>query len=193
MKYNHCYHLFDMVHSSNTFAFASYEELRDSGMFSTEANCNQYLISLKIIPNKRRCGICSSIMKIESCSTGKYREGCSWKCACGHTVSLRRDSILQNRNISSREFIDILTYFADNKTVASAAAHANVAETTVRRIFNELQEQIAEEIRTRPKIGGPGKVVEIDEAKFGKRKYSRGRMVEGTWILGGIERETTPL
>ena len=39
-------------------------------------------------------------------------------------------------------------------------------------------------------MGGPGKVVEIDEAKFGKRKYSRGRMVEGTWILGGIERET---
>ena len=33
-------------------------------------------------------------------------------------------------------------------------------------------------------------MVEIDEAKFGKRKYSRGRMVEGTWILGGIERET---
>ena len=39
MKYNHCYHLFDMVHSSNTFSFARYEELRDSGMFSTEANC----------------------------------------------------------------------------------------------------------------------------------------------------------
>ena len=33
-------------------------------------------------------------------------------------------------------------------------------------------------------------MVEIDEAKFGKRKYCRGRMVEGTWILGGIERET---
>ena len=40
------------------------------------------------------------------------------------------------------------------------------------------------------KIGGPGKVVEIDEAKFGKRKYNRGRLIEGRWVLGGIERGT---
>ena len=33
-------------------------------------------------------------------------------------------------------------------------------------------------------------MIEIDETKFGKRKYSRGRIVEGTWILDGIERET---
>lgn len=38
-------------------------------------------------------------------------------------------------------------------------------------------------------LGGPGKAVEIDEAKFGKRKYHRGRMIEGQWVFGGIERE----
>ena len=39
-------------------------------------------------------------------------------------------------------------------------------------------------------LGGPGVIVEIDEAKFGKRKYHRGRLVEGHWVLGGIERGT---
>jgi transposase-like protein len=37
-------------------------------------------------------------------------------------------------------------------------------------------------------IGGPNIVVEIDEAKFGKRKYHRGHKVEGVWVVGGVER-----
>ena len=34
-------------------------------------------------------------------------------------------------------------------------------------------------------IGGPGVEVEIDESKFGRRKYNRG---QGHWVFGGIER-----
>ena len=37
-------------------------------------------------------------------------------------------------------------------------------------------------------IGGPGIVVEIDETKFGKRKYNKGHRVEGFWVFGGVER-----
>lgn len=40
------------------------------------------------------------------------------------------------------------------------------------------------------RIGGPGKHVEIDESKFGKRKYHRGKRVDGVWVFGGIERES---
>ena len=42
-------------------------------------------------------------------------------------------------------------------------------------------------------IGDPGKVVEIDESKFGKRKYHKGRRVDGCWVFGGIERENKKL
>ncbi|GFT08100.1 DDE_Tnp_IS1595 domain-containing protein [Nephila pilipes] len=37
-------------------------------------------------------------------------------------------------------------------------------------------------------IGGVGKIVEIDESKFEKRKYNRGHRVEGQWVFGGVER-----
>ena len=39
-------------------------------------------------------------------------------------------------------------------------------------------------------IGGHNFTVEIDESKFGKRKYNRERIIEGQWVLGGICRET---
>jgi transposase-like protein len=40
------------------------------------------------------------------------------------------------------------------------------------------------------KIGGPNKTVEIDESKFGKRKYGRGHPLKGQWVFDGVERES---
>ena len=53
----------------------------------------------------------------------------------------------------------------------------------------EVCSQIVENESSKP-IWGEGCTVEVDEAKFGKHKYQRGRIVEGQWVLGGICRET---
>ena len=37
-------------------------------------------------------------------------------------------------------------------------------------------------------IGGDGVIVEIDEFKFGKKKYNKGHQVEGVWIFGMVEK-----
>ncbi|KAH1000069.1 hypothetical protein HUJ04_000002 [Dendroctonus ponderosae] len=39
-------------------------------------------------------------------------------------------------------------------------------------------------------LGGPGQIVEIDVAKVGKRKYNRGRIIDGQWIFGGLQRSS---
>lgn len=43
----------------------------------------------------------------------------------------------------------------------------------------------------REHLGGPGKLVQIDESKIGKRKYHRGHVVEGQWVFGGIEEDSS--
>lgn len=40
------------------------------------------------------------------------------------------------------------------------------------------------------KIGGNKKIIEIDESKFGKRKYNRRHKVEGVWVVGAVERDS---
>ena len=40
------------------------------------------------------------------------------------------------------------------------------------------------------KLDRNGKVLQIDESKFGKRKYHRGHHVEGQWVFGRIEEDS---
>ena len=46
---------------------------------------------------------------------------------------------------------------------------------------------------TSEKIGGPGKIVEVDKSKFGKHKFNRGHPVEGQWVFGSVERGSSKL
>ena len=36
-------------------------------------------------------------------------------------------------------------------------------------------------------LGGQGIILELKEAKFGKRKYNEGAYPEGQWVLGGVD------
>ena len=69
-------------------------------------------------------------------------------------------------------------------------ANTGLSQKCVRSLFKEIRELIAEDITTYEILGGPGTIVAIDEAKFGKLKYSRGRLVEGSWVIGGVQRQS---
>lgn len=49
---------------------------------------------------------------------------------------------------------------------------------------------VAWAVENSERLGGEGKIVEIDETKFGKAKYNVGRVIKGQWVFGGVERDS---
>lgn len=43
------------------------------------------------------------------------------------------------------------------------------------------------------KIGGPNKIVQFDQLKFGKCKYNRRRHIEGNWVICMIDHDSDDL
>ena len=108
-----------MVHTSRYYQYASYEEFRDNGMFSTEAYCMQFLYDMKILRTHRMCCSCNIPMTLTESSTTKYRNGCCWKRPCDRTTSPKKrltgSGAETARQIFSKELPSLL-YYRDFRT-----------------------------------------------------------------------------
>jgi hypothetical protein len=66
-----------------------------------------------------------------------------------------------------------------------------LSENTVSEWNIFLHTRLADWLLSNPcPRGVPGIIVEVDETKFGKRKYNKGSYREGMWVLGGVDRNT---
>lgn len=76
--------------------------------------------------------------------------------------------------------------------VLQAAYEVGVSRLTAIDCNLHFRETCAEHMLTfhNRLIGGAGHIVEIDESKFGHRKYNRGRLRDGVWVFRGVDRET---
>ena len=171
--------------------FFAYSDLMANGILDSEPNACHFLISKKILPTRRTCPICSSEMAIKSCSTTQYSDGFCWKCTCGCKISVRQHSILENKQTPFRTFLGILYCYSSRMTPAIAAEQQQLDQRTVKQYYTMIREKMTEEINTSAgMIGGPNCIVQMDEAKFGKQKFHRGRLVNGYWVLGGVDQNT---
>ena len=174
--------------------FLSYQDLLQQGVLSTEARSLQYCIDVEILRPHQYCEECQNYMLLKECSSSKYGDGYCWACPEDrHFLSVRVGSILHKRNISFSSFLLLLWMFCNRISVCDAARILSMNNKTVRALFTSLRQCMTEDLMENGsprKIGGLGHVIEIDESKFGKRKYHVGRRVLGKWILGGYCRTT---
>ena len=123
------------------------------------------------------------------------RDGFIWRCTkkeCGYKVSVRAGSWFKNFHLTLKKIVKLTYYWVHKIRPETVRRELRInCEETVVDWFNFCREVCSEVIENENvKIGGPGKTVEKDESKFGKRKYHKGRRKEGAWVFGGIERES---
>ena len=165
-------------------------------LFSDHALGVQFLKDVGLIRSKVQCNSCSRDMTWYA--DPSVIDGFRWRCRrmvagtrCHGSRSARHGSWFQKSKLTLQEVM-YLTYGILRRERADHIQHEHhFSDHTIadwgmfcRQAMLDYMEGCSE------KLGGPNRTVEIDESKFGRRKYNRGHPVKGQWVFGGVERES---
>lgn len=143
-------------------------------------------------------GVCQSCLegKVSLIADRSYsKDQFVWRCSsrkCNRKTSIREGSWFSGTHLTLEQALKLTYYWVYElpndfilRELRIGSDHTIVDwKNFAREVCLCVLEQDSEQ------IGGVGKHVEIDESKFGKRKYHRGKKVDGVWVFGGIERES---
>lgn len=107
-------------------------------------------------------------------------------------------TVFEGSHLPMRKILVIAICFAHQQSYDEtqracifSAEDSSPARDTVAHYFSLFREMVvaaALELQLNgPLLGGEGVVVQVDEALIGRRKYNRGRNVQGTWVVGLID------
>jgi transposase-like protein len=156
-----------------------------NGILFNEKECKSWLMHKKIILRERHCEICQKSIYLNA-SRESYRH----RCLTGDVeMSMWKNTLFSRSKLRPSQIMNLLYHWligANHGMLMALGGHSDDTITQLIRDANNMVSSMLEENDT--KIGGPNIIIEIDESKLSKRKYNRGHHVEGTWVIGGVER-----
>ena len=159
----------------------------------TEEHARDFLFQRGILKTSMSCPSCTSDMNLVPCSSSKSSDLLIWRCTpCKRFKNVRADSVLSGQKLTFSVFLQLVFYLSvKSLTNVAISQLTGVSENTISDWKAVLHTRVADFLVANPSpIGGPGVIVEMDEAKFGKRKYNKGAYREGQWVLGAVDRNT---
>ena len=177
----------------------------------TRDECVQFCQHFGLLPKSILCPSCGATLSkiVEKSSKSKSRaaedtNSLLFRChkkGCDKKVSINKNTWFAQTKLPYRKSLLLVYCFLERFTYDQAVRETSgplyggvtTSRESVADLFSYCREVILDsflEQKEARKIGGKNCIVEVDEAKFGKRKYNRGRVVEGQWVFGGICRES---
>jgi len=165
-------------------------------LFCDKALAIRFLTDVKLIRNEVLCETCGRFMRL--CAEPIVSEGFRWRCntrsagvTCRRSMSIRDGSWFQQSNLTLLEILLLTHHIVCREQAQQIQSEYRFASHTLANWGVFCREVMLVYLeRSSVKIGGPNKTVEIDESKFGRRKYHRGHPVKGQWVFGGVEQES---
>ena len=125
-----------------------------------------------------KCQACNGRARIEK-NRGTFSIICCWT-LCRQRRTLWCNTVMEHSKIGPAKVLRLLQLWMIGLAPKQICTLMAINRKTLSRIMKKISFKVVQKFYSKPqKIGGEGIVVEIDEFKFGKRKYNRGHRVEG--------------
>ncbi|KAG8175131.1 hypothetical protein JTE90_023413 [Oedothorax gibbosus] len=162
-------------------------------------NCIDWCVKAGLLPSSYECPGCKESMQLKK----RKGKGDNWEWRCRnmtHEVkrSIRKGTWFEKSKLSIPEIL-LMTWFWINKyRPLTIKNEIDCASNTISEWFTLCRDVCVKVcINTSEKLGGPGKVVEFEEGKYGTKNPRQERKEgkqenpeEGEWVYVGLERET---
>lgn len=166
----------------NRNSLPSFYEL--STLFNSEQASFNFLISNGVVLSNIRCRCGQNVLL----NTMRKSYRCSAR-GCRKELSVFKETFFYKCKLPINEILHLGYMWLCGMTSDCAIKYSGHSSTTITAYYDYFRKLVSDSLDEEDfQIGGPGIIVEIDESKFGKRKYHRGHFVEGAWIFGGVER-----
>jgi transposase-like protein len=149
----------------------------------------RFLMDNNLIPSSVDCTSCRASCSLIGDAT--LTDGCIWRCPdCRKKTSIRHNSWFSGSKLSLQRMLLILYMWSQDLEQDYVKFEVGIgSDHTISNFFMYCRQICFEILETNAgMIGGPNMIVEVDEAKFGRRKFHRGKRVDGVWVFGCVER-----